>query len=267
MDEDGDGYGLSYEGITWCDVIDPVGYAILDGDCDDSNPTRHPYATEICNLIDDDCDGVVPADEVDVDGDGFTPTSCGGGDCDDTLFDVNPGMLEVCDDGLDNDCMDGDDGCLYEFSGVQTNVDIAVLDGWEECFTETFGTYGTPLNVVFNTCNKDKIMLGCRQTGSPILTTIAYAPRADVLFDTGTGNVLHYANDVGWYYNGSYSMGFVNAADTVSRSSCDVGSGSFPQHRLCYHTGSNQLNGGYRCGTTTSLNSATNWQRVILTAD
>lgn len=43
---------------------DNDGYiAILDGgdDCDDANESIHPDATEICNLVDDNCDGT--ADE------------------------------------------------------------------------------------------------------------------------------------------------------------------------------------------------------------
>lgn len=43
---------------------DDDGYvAILDGgdDCDDANESIHPDATEICNLVDDNCDGT--ADE------------------------------------------------------------------------------------------------------------------------------------------------------------------------------------------------------------
>ena len=39
-------------------------------------------------------------------------------------------------------------------------------------------------------------------------TVAAHAPRTDVLFDTGTGNVPHDANGVGWYYNGNWSWGF-----------------------------------------------------------
>jgi hypothetical protein len=60
------------------------------------------------NGIDDDCDGL--ADEVDStpssdtsdsDGDGV---SLADGDCDDTRSSVKPGLMEVCGDGLDNDC-------------------------------------------------------------------------------------------------------------------------------------------------------------------
>jgi MYXO-CTERM domain-containing protein len=63
--------------------------------------------SELCNGLDDDCDGVVD-EGFDVDGDGFT--TCGE-DCDDTNADVHPGGAELCD-GLDEDC-DGviDPGC------------------------------------------------------------------------------------------------------------------------------------------------------------
>ena len=49
VDRDGDGYGR-------------------DRDCDDGSAYRSPAATEVCNGIDDDCDGVVDEDDV-----------CGGG--------------------------------------------------------------------------------------------------------------------------------------------------------------------------------------------
>ena len=71
-----------------------------DLDCDDEEPTIHPGADEVCNLIDDDCDGEIPADEIDADGDGFGICQ---GDCDDDRADAYPGHPEVCD-GLDNDC-------------------------------------------------------------------------------------------------------------------------------------------------------------------
>ncbi|MBN1655310.1 MAG: hypothetical protein JXA30_16205 [Deltaproteobacteria bacterium] len=40
----------------------------------------------------------------DEDGDGFSDIECGGDDCDDSDESVNPGVVEVCDNGRDDDC-------------------------------------------------------------------------------------------------------------------------------------------------------------------
>ncbi len=62
LDEDGDGFGAP--------PTDPIGPASPDDlpalstawiDCDDGDPARHPGATELCNLVDDDCDGLIDA--------------------------------------------------------------------------------------------------------------------------------------------------------------------------------------------------------------
>jgi hypothetical protein len=94
-DDDGDGYGDDEVFVESC--IEPGNHALDHGDCDDSDPTVHPGAYELCNGIDDNCDGGV---DESADGDGIS--SCDG-DCDDTNADVYPGAPELCD-GLDNDC-------------------------------------------------------------------------------------------------------------------------------------------------------------------
>ena len=91
-------------------------------DCDDGNPAVNPDADEVCNGIDDDCDGFIDVGAVDAfllytdaDGDGFgggagMPTcdaSAGianGGDCDDANASVNPAACEDPFDGVDDDC-------------------------------------------------------------------------------------------------------------------------------------------------------------------
>jgi len=79
---------------------DGDGVSECAGDCNDASASVFPGGTEICDGLDDDCDGVIPSGEVDADGDGFR--DCGG-DCDDTNRAVFPGNPESCD-GLDNNC-------------------------------------------------------------------------------------------------------------------------------------------------------------------
>ena len=76
-------------------------------DCDDTNPLTHPGAAEVCDGLDNNCDKVVPEEEVDGDEDGWMVCA---GDCDDLDSEVNPGGREgpegdpSCSDGIDNDC-------------------------------------------------------------------------------------------------------------------------------------------------------------------
>jgi mono/diheme cytochrome c family protein len=48
---------------------------------------------------------------MDGDGDGYAAADCGGSDCDDSDPWVHPGATEVCGDGIDQDCSDGDLPC------------------------------------------------------------------------------------------------------------------------------------------------------------
>ncbi len=92
---------------------------VLSEDCHDRDAEVFPGATEDCDGVDDDCDGLVDEGTTvliyeDLDGDGFGDVELGegcldegvevGGDCDDSLAEVNPDATEVCNDGLDNDC-------------------------------------------------------------------------------------------------------------------------------------------------------------------
>ncbi len=118
-DSDGDGFGDA--GVTIQDCSAPAGYVADNMDCDDTDNTVYPGATEICDGKDNDCNGTI--DEgvtttyyADADGDGYgdagvTTQDCSAPagyvadntDCDDTDNTVYPGATEICD-GKDNDC-------------------------------------------------------------------------------------------------------------------------------------------------------------------
>jgi len=70
FDADSDGYGDESDSLTAC--YQPLGYVTTgEGfDCDDSDDGINPGAGETCNGLDDDCDGLVPDNEIDQDGDG-----------------------------------------------------------------------------------------------------------------------------------------------------------------------------------------------------
>ena len=87
---------------------DGDGWSVEAGDCDDNNAAVFPDAPEICDGLDDNCNGVVPVDETDADADGWMACE---GDCDDGEAAVHPGSSEVCD-GMDNDCDPNTDEAL-----------------------------------------------------------------------------------------------------------------------------------------------------------
>ncbi|HEY5924532.1 MAG TPA: putative metal-binding motif-containing protein [Kofleriaceae bacterium] len=92
-----------------------------EADCDDTKSAIHPGATEVCDMVDNDCDGPIDEEGMttfyrDADGDGYGDAAipmqgCGNvagyvlnfGDCDDSRADVHPGATETCD-LADNDC-------------------------------------------------------------------------------------------------------------------------------------------------------------------
>jgi len=66
----------------------------------------------------------------DDDGDGYIARDCGGDDCDDSAFLINPGAAEVCDNSHDDDCdgaVDGEDPdcglCLGEGEPCTSNAE------------------------------------------------------------------------------------------------------------------------------------------------
>jgi len=101
-DESNPSLFVSLRGLGGPSVVDNDGdgYSAADGDCNDNNGAMFPGNPEICDGLDNDCDGSLLADETDEDNDGFALCD---DDCDDNNGDVYPGAPEICD-GLDSDC-------------------------------------------------------------------------------------------------------------------------------------------------------------------
>jgi hypothetical protein len=64
IDHDGDGYGS--DDYTWVSCEAPDGYIADDTDCDDHLATTSPDADELCDDVDNDCDGAIDEDAVDM---------------------------------------------------------------------------------------------------------------------------------------------------------------------------------------------------------
>ncbi len=140
-DLDNDGHGAG-EKVPACSV--PEGMTVSNDDCNDANDKMHPGSIEVCDQLDNDCDGETDEgfsnrwyQDKDKDGKGNPNVfvdSCAeppghvanSDDCDDENDLKYIGALELCDDVIDNDC-----------DGVTDNAEGAVkqyLDDDEDQF-------------------------------------------------------------------------------------------------------------------------------------
>ncbi len=142
LDDDADGYGDAASATAAC--TQPSGHVADDSDCDDADASANPGASEICDGVDNDCDGSIDEDSAidaatwyaDGDADGYgdatsataactQPTDHVGddSDCDDSDAAVNPAAAELCD-SIDNDC----DGDIDEDDAVDASTWYADAD-------------------------------------------------------------------------------------------------------------------------------------------
>ena len=128
-DTDNDGYGDPSNTSSAC--TQPSGHTSDNTDCNDNDDDIHPAASEVCNQEDDDCDGQIDEEAIDMspfyldsDTDGYgdpaqsqeacSPPSnyvSNNTDCDDTSDIINVDGIEICN-GEDDDCngfIDDDD--------------------------------------------------------------------------------------------------------------------------------------------------------------
>jgi hypothetical protein len=190
-DTDSDGYGDASAVTVVCDM--PSGTVLDATDCDDSESAVNPGATEVCNLVDDDCDGLIDdADSdldastatswyADADSDGYgdpavetvacaapSSTVSDSSDCDDTDGAVSPSATEVWYDGVDQDCAGDDD------DDADGDGDTALAAGGGDCDDNDASVY---------------LGVGCRPVSTctrPSATTLASSDPSgisDIVFD------------------------------------------------------------------------------------
>lgn len=208
FDGDGDGYGagLQFNGCEAQDgnsgyyildatgesVLHATGYTANTSDCNDFNVNVHPGAPDVCDKIDNDCDGA-PDNSAkfgtlwfnDADGDGFgtgageyscfAPTEFSvstGGDCNDFDQEISPAAIETCDSGVDNDC----DGRVDEDGGALSFADLDG-DGFGNPVTANYDCDPDPgffSDIPGSDCNDNDPLVGecqdcgCQATPTPV---------------------------------------------------------------------------------------------------
>lgn len=180
-DADGDGFGNA--GVITLACVPPPGYVVNSMDCDDNNSSVYPGANEICNGIDDDCDGLIDEGVQgtfyrDADGDGYGNASVStqacsapsgyvsnNTDCNDNNSSVYPGATEVCN-GIDDDC----DGLIDEdlTISVSAGADAVLYYGYAptQCLTRTATVSVSPSLCTFSWTLNRSLLPGETMTGA-----------------------------------------------------------------------------------------------------
>ena len=157
QDVDGDGYGNGSTPLTACET--PSGYVLDNTDCNDIDASAHPGATEVCDGIDNNCDGFIDEEgasgcttwyqDLDDDGYGSTVSICAcsatgdftsslSSDCYDLSASANPthtsfhvsdrgdGSYDYnCDDDAEPQWTDTSDSCAFF-----DDLGCSSPDGW-----------------------------------------------------------------------------------------------------------------------------------------
>ncbi len=218
-DADSDGYGDAATTEAACTI--PAGYVTNSTDCDDANLGINPGVQDICDGVDNNCDGVIDGDATyystfyaDIDGDGYgdgsaSETQCqadagyvdNGSDCNDSDVTINPDAIEVCD-GVDNDC----DG----------TVDIGAVDAgswYTDADSDGYGT-GAAQVVCDQPAGTTDVDGDCDDTNAAV--NPAAVEVCDGVDNDCNGSIDDGATDATTYYADVDGDGFGDASETMA---------------------------------------------------
>jgi hypothetical protein len=233
IDNDGDGYDAGQQQVCYGTNV-PAGYAAttLGSDCNDNSAAIHPGVVEICDGIDNNCNGVIDEGVKttfyrDADADGYgnpsitvqvcsLPTGyvSNSTDCNDGDASVYPGATEICD-GKDNNC----DG--------QVDNNVQTITYYRDADADGYGTSSNTLQACSPPAGYVSISGDCNDNNAAI------KPGAIEICD-GLDNDCDVQIDEGvktTFYRDADNDGFGNAGITIQ--ACSIPSGYVTNNTDC----------------------------------
>jgi hypothetical protein len=195
VDTDHDGYGDINKSTLACTA--PVGYVSNNTDCNDANSAIHPNAADLCNSIDDNCNGVIDENSIIAT---VTPT----------------GSVTSCSGALITLAANTGTGILYQWKNGSSNIQGAINSTYT---TNVAGSYKVKENNGFN----------CSSTSAVTTITAAINPAAMItplgnLDICTTGSVdLRANNGSGYTYQWKKGNNSITGATSKIYSATTVG--------------------------------------------
>lgn len=250
QDLDSDGFGNGTATVSTCETMPPLGYVIDATDCNDSDLNINSSIAEICDGIDNDCNGEIDDNITyytyyqDADSDGFgneaiTIFVCDivapagyvvdFSDCDDDASGVNTSVVEICD-GIDNDCNgEVDDNIPYRnyyldsdqdgYGDVNVSIlvcDTVAPDGYsdnsDDCDDSNSSIYPSAPEIADNGIDED-----CSGVDLYLEPKVFPNPISDIMtihyVYTGDAQIALFSTDQ--KYSREYQCSFVNNETTL----------------------------------------------------